>query len=76
MSDYCDGLQFSNNPLYSTDASSLQIVLYYDELEICNPLGSRRKKHKLGISMLLYLYVCLLMCLCVQRCLLLHAWKH
>uniref|UniRef100_A0A1X7UE82 Uncharacterized protein n=1 Tax=Amphimedon queenslandica TaxID=400682 RepID=A0A1X7UE82_AMPQE len=22
---------------------------YYDELEICNPLGSSAKKHKLGI---------------------------
>ena len=29
--------------------SSLQIIGYYDELEICNPLGSSIKKHKLGI---------------------------
>ena len=27
---------------------SLQIQLYYDELEVCNPLGSKAKKHKLG----------------------------
>lgn len=29
---------------------SLQITLYYDELELCNPLGSHRKKHKIGID--------------------------
>lgn len=49
LNDYCDGLQFQSHPLISNDDDKfLQIVLYYDELEICNPLGSRRKKHKIG----------------------------
>jgi hypothetical protein len=34
--------------IFSKDHTALQIILYYDELEVCNPLGSRRKKHKLG----------------------------
>lgn len=47
LSDYCDGTEFCKHPLLST-TPCLQIVLYYDELEVCNPLGSRRKKHKVG----------------------------
>ena len=39
------------------DPVALQINLYYDELELCNPLGSRRKKHKIGI--LVYVCMCL-----------------
>ena len=46
--DYCDGKRCREHPLFSTDPVALQIILYYDELELCNPLGSRRKKHKIG----------------------------
>ena len=49
MEDFCDGTRFSSHPLFSTDTSALQILAYYDELEVCNPLGSHIKKHKLGI---------------------------
>lgn len=42
-----------------TDA--LQIFLYYDELEICNPLGSKVKIHKLGMyTVCCFIYVCML----------------
>ena len=34
--------------LIKDDPTALQIQLYYDELEVCNPLGSKAKKHKLG----------------------------
>jgi len=40
---------FKTHPLFSEDPSSLQIVAYYDELEVCNYLGTHTKKHKLGI---------------------------
>ena len=30
------------------DPLALQIMLFYDELELCNPLGSSTKVHKLG----------------------------
>ena len=46
LGDYCDGTLYANNLLFQEDPCALQIQLYYDELELCNPLGS--KKHKLG----------------------------
>ena len=30
-------------------SSSLQIFLYYNDLEVCNPLGSKAKIHKLSM---------------------------
>lgn len=65
LSDYCDAEEFCEHPLFSKDTHALQIVLYYDELEICNPLGSRRKKHKIGeghyaISFSMSLFLCVL----------------
>ena len=48
LGDFCDGSFFQNHPLFSVDVHALQIVAYYDELEIVNPLGSFVKKHKLG----------------------------
>ena len=48
MHDYCDGSVFKTHPLFSVDKKALQIVAYYDELEITNPLGSYVSRHKLG----------------------------
>lgn len=48
LGDYCDGKLFHENLLFQEDPCALQIQLYYDELEVCNPLGSKAKKHKLG----------------------------
>lgn len=48
MGDYCDGEQYKQHPLFKDDPCALQIRLYYDDLEICNALGSKTKKHKLG----------------------------
>ena len=49
MEDFCDGKIYKDHPLFSQDKSALQIMLYYDEVELCNPLGSRVKVHKLGM---------------------------
>ncbi|XP_028418113.1 uncharacterized protein LOC114543237 [Dendronephthya gigantea] len=46
MRDYCDGYQFKMHPLFSVKPTALQIMLYYDDLETCNPLGSRATIHK------------------------------
>jgi len=46
---YCDGSIFNSHPLYSREKNGLQILFYFDELEICNPLGSKTKIHKLGM---------------------------
>ena len=48
LTDFCDGTLYKSLPLFSTDPHALQIIAYYDDLEIVNPLGSYTKKHKLG----------------------------
>ena len=57
MGDYCDGEQYKQHPLFKEDPCALQIRLYYDDLEICNALGSKVKKHKLGKFKMLRNYV-------------------
>ena len=49
IEDYCDGLLFKSHPLFSIDPCSIQVIAYYDEIELCNPLGTHVKDHKLGI---------------------------
>jgi len=62
IKDYCDGKSFSSHPLFSINSTALHVFLYFDELEVCNPLGSKTKTHKLGkviiiISNILTLYM-------------------
>ena len=33
------------------DPTALQLFLYYDEVELANPLGSKTGKHKLGLCL-------------------------
>ena len=52
LSDYCDGSVYKSHPLFSLSSClSLELLVYYDDVEVCNPLGSRAKKHKLGMDM-------------------------
>ncbi len=55
LRDFCDGRVFKSHPLFSVVVNSLQMLLYYDDVEICNPLGSSRIKHKQGIYLYMYL---------------------
>jgi hypothetical protein len=48
LSDFCDGSVFKHHPLFGTNPNALQIIGYYDELEVVNPIGSYVSKHKLG----------------------------
>ena len=48
MEDCCDGSQFKTHPLFNCEPHALQIMLYYDEVELCNPLGAAKKIHKVG----------------------------
>ena len=48
LGDFCDGSVFKSHPLFSSDPLALQIIAYYDEVEIVNPIGSYVKKQKLG----------------------------
>lgn len=45
--DFCDGT-FVKNYLSSQLSDTLLLSFYFDELEVANPLGSKRGKHKLG----------------------------
>ncbi len=49
LHNFCDGELFKNDPYFIAYPSALQIQLYLDELELCNPLGSRRGKHKVTV---------------------------
>ncbi len=49
LTDFCDGNSYKSHPIFSVDPKALQIIAYFDELEICNPLGTHTKTHKLGI---------------------------
>lgn len=55
ISDYCDGYLFQNHQLFGVKPNALQLILYFDELEVCNPLGSHCGIHKLGNT----LYTCI-----------------
>ena len=50
LNDYCDGSVYHLHPLFSKNNNALEIMLNYDDVEVCNPLGSRAKIHKLGIN--------------------------
>lgn len=45
--DFTDGALFTSHPLYSQRPNALQILLYSDEIEICNPLGPHASANKL-----------------------------
>ena len=45
----CDGELFQSHPLFSSNPLALQIIIFCDELELCNLLGTHIKKHKLSI---------------------------
>ena len=62
MGDYCDGEQYQEHPLFQNDPCAIQVRLYYDNLEVCNALGSKTKKHKLGNNNQDYIVVKLNLC--------------
>lgn len=49
MTDICDGQYVKNNPFFQQNPNALQIVLYNDDIEIVNPLGTHVKKHKITL---------------------------
>lgn len=49
MKDFCDGAIYKKHPVFMSHNLALQIVLYYDDVETANPLGSKAGNHKLGI---------------------------
>ena len=41
-----DGSHFQKNIFFSSDEDRLSLILYIDDFEVCNPLGTSRKIHK------------------------------
>lgn len=47
LENLVDGALFDSHPILSTNRRTIQIVLYSDEIELCNAIGNHIKKHKL-----------------------------
>lgn len=43
----CDGTFFKQSDFYAGEETRLSLILYVDDFEVCNPLGTSRKKHKI-----------------------------
>ena len=48
MRDYCDSKDFNEHPIFSAEPNALQIQLYYDDIDVCNAIGSKSVIHTLG----------------------------
>ena len=46
--DYCDGQIYKQHPLFGNNNHAVQLIAYFDEVEVANPLGSYKGHHKLG----------------------------
>ena len=64
---------FKSHPLFKEDPLALQIIAYYDDVEVCNPLGSHRGINKLGKMINLKVKETLLLILFCST-FLLHSW--
>jgi hypothetical protein len=49
IADVMDGNFFKTHPVFSVHVKGLQILAYYDDLEVTNVVGSSAKKHKVGV---------------------------
>ena len=49
LKDFCDGRASKDHSLFSVHRNGLQILLYFDDIEVVNNLGSHKKVHKLGM---------------------------
>ena len=49
LGDFCDGSLFRSHPLFQNSTEALQIITYFDEVEVCDPLASHSGVHKLGM---------------------------
>jgi hypothetical protein len=48
IADFRSSHNFKKNLLFQTHVNGLQIQLYYDDLELCNVCGSKKRIHKIG----------------------------
>lgn len=50
IADFCDGKLYKTHELFQNEANALQLIAYFDEVEVCNPLAGHAGVHKLGKS--------------------------
>ena len=67
LRDFCDGTFYKNHPVFKSHNLALQTILYYDDIETANPLGSKAGNHKLG-TYLCTIYVCMYILFCSCLC--------
>ena len=49
MRDFCDAQLWKTHTVFQKHPKALQFVVYYDEIEVANPLGAKAGIHKLGM---------------------------
>ncbi|XP_065901791.1 uncharacterized protein [Dysidea avara] len=49
IGDYCYASFIRNDPYFQDNENALQLLLYFDEVEVCDALASHRGEHKLGL---------------------------
>ena len=54
VQDFCDSAEAKTHPLFGHDKTALQLLLLYHELELCNPIGSSKKKHKIQVILAIH----------------------
>lgn len=54
MFDICDGNYVRNHTLFRAERGAFQIVLYTDDLEIVNPLGTHTRVHKITVFYVMF----------------------
>ena len=47
--DVYDGMLYKNHVYFSGKYHTLELIIYYDDLEVCNPLSSKAEKHKIDM---------------------------
>ena len=57
MMDICDGCLFANHPVFQRNEKALQIIGYYNEVTLTNPMGSSAKEHYVWILLQYFLHV-------------------
>lgn len=66
-----------SHPVFKDDPLALQLIAYYDDVEVCNPLGSHRGINKLGnlLIIIVTVYTTIINELSLSS-LFLHSWQY
>ena len=47
--DVCVGQMFQNDQFFKDKPNAVQVIIFHDMVEVCNPLGSYASKHKVDM---------------------------